>query len=494
MISTRLVVLLASAVALAAGCADDDGALANADSSGTSTTSGATTTGATSGGSHAASSSGDSDGTGPAPPRTPPVCGDGIVEGTEQCDGDVVSGHPCPESCRFPPKKELWLRRIDFGDTEDRAEDVAIAPTGEIYLVGRSTTLTTPTTGLIVALSEDGEVLWSETELVDPPPGQGGTASYEGVAVGDGFVLATGTLARFSETRPVVQLVRYETSGARTWEREYQGPEPGTHRAVGLVRVSDDEFLSLADWEQSPAAQTASTILRYDGDGHLLETRFIHGPVYNEFGSSFAWPTDVAAAAGGYTVCGSSIVGTQAGTAAWVQRRANDGTLQWEDFAREEPDDLDVHYAVAVDATGNVVAVGALNPNFTDSDVWVHKYSSAGDVLWRATYDGNVDRNDYARGVVIDATGNVFVHGNSSLTPFDQGDNIDLWLRKYDPDGNELWTETWTGGGGGPGMPEIGDWDYASEIALDPRGFLVVTASTHTAPYDYDVLVRKLAP
>lgn len=133
--------------------------------------------------------------------------------------------------------------------------------------------------------------------------------------------------------------------------------------------------------------------------------------------------------------------------------------------------------------------MGIYEGNGTGQDIWVHKYDVNGTLLWTAEYDE--PGQDRAHGVVTDDDGNVYVHGNTEAArPSGGGEDIDLWLRKYDAAGTEIWTDIWDGGG----VDGAASYDYAAPLCLDSRGFLVVAAKSVTANGYYDALVRKIAP
>ena len=96
-------------------------------------------------------------------------------------------------------------------------------------------------------------------------------------------------------------------------------------------------------------------------------------------------------------------------------------------------------YGIATDATGNVVVTGHLTDSDTFGDVWLRKYDPDGNVLWTKTYDSTYG-NSYGYAVATDALENILVTGYEASPPFG---TARIWLRKYDPAGNILWTETY---------------------------------------------------
>lgn len=103
-------------------------------------------------------------------------------------------------------------------------------------------------------------------------------------------------------------------------------------------------------------------------------------------------------------------------------------------------------FASAVDAQGNVYVAGSTNGTFegqTNSggyaDAFVRKYDADGNTIWTRQF-GTI-QYDYASGVYSDASG-VYVAGrtDASLPGQTGSGGADGFLRMYDHDGNEVWT------------------------------------------------------
>lgn len=66
-----------------------------------------------------------------------------------------------------------------------------------------------------------------------------------------------------------------------------------------------------------------------------------------------------------------------------------------------------------MDGSGKVVVTGSSNSGGLGYDYATVAYSSVGAALWTNRFDGPVDGDDWATGVVVDGSGNVFVTGSS---------------------------------------------------------------------------------
>ena len=139
----------------------------------------------------------------------------------------------------------------------------------------------------------------------------------------------------------------------------------------------------------------------------------------------------------------------------------------------------DFGWAVAVDDRTNVWSAGHFEaPAFFGStnllrsvaqDAFVARYNRAGTLLWVRQGGGAV--NDDARGIAVDGRGNAYVTGGfgevatfSQFTMKSAGQG-DVFVAKYDPDGQLLWVRQ-AGGS---------EADLGRGIALDSAANVYVT-------------------
>src|SRR2546428_740857 len=144
-------------------------------------------------------------------------------------------------------------------------------------------------------------------------------------------------------------------------------------------------------------------------------------------------------------------------------------------FGTSAPDEAN---ALAVDASR--VYVAGITGN--SPGVFLRKYDLEGNVLWSQFGSGG---DIYAEAVAVDGSG-VYVAGYMRF-PQDPGFNADAFLWKYDLDGNIVWNRTF-------GTSEI---DYASAVVLDASGIYVGGLTFGTFPGQTgagtDAYVRKYA-
>lgn len=151
---------------------------------------------------------------------------------------------------------------------------------------------------------------------------------------------------------------------------------------------------------------------------------------------------------------------------------------------------IDFLYAISAHDSGIYVA-GATFGTFPGqstaglSDAFVRKYDFDGNELWTRQFGS--PSFDLASGVSVDATG-VYVAGiTTSTLPGQTGPGgTDAFLRKYDVNGNELWTRQF-------GSPVV---DHAYAVSAHPSGAYVAGLTNGTLPGQtsaggFDAFVRK---
>ncbi|MDH4338376.1 MAG: SBBP repeat-containing protein [Candidatus Krumholzibacteria bacterium] len=245
------------------------------------------------------------------------------------------------------------------------------------------------------------------------------TGAFEGtVDFGDGPVMSAGLTDVF--------LVKYDAAGTYLWSQAFG--DPGFESGISVAT---------------------------DASGNVFMTGYFDGTV--NFGGG------PLVSAGGYDI--------------FVAKYGPDGTHLWSQGFGDFDDDMG--YAVATDASGNVIVTGHFSevvdfgggPLVSNgfSDIFVAKYSPTGTHLWSQAFGGT--NFDDGNSVATDASGNVFVTGSFwSVADFGGGPVLsagfnDIFVAKYSPLGAHLWSQTFGNGGS----------DVGRSVATDASGNVFVT-------------------
>lgn len=200
-------------------------------------------------------------------------------------------------------------------------------------------------------------------------------------------------------------------------------------------------FLFSVSGAQSPSWQWVQSGTCTTSDNGSSITSDISGNVFTTgyfFGSSLTLSTTVLNNAGNYD--------------AYVTKHDNNGNFVWAVSIGGAFDD--VPFGIACDNSGNVFVTGyyTSNPlvigsytliNSGGTDVFVVKYDPSGNVIWAKSFGDNMIEEPY--GITTDGS-NVFVTGQfqSNTISFGTGTlstngSGDVFVIKYDNNGNELW-------------------------------------------------------
>jgi len=161
---------------------------------------------------------------------------------------------------------------------------------------------------------------------------------------------------------------------------------------------------------------------------------------------------------------------------ASVSKYDSDGTRQWTELLGTPINEIG--YGIAVDSSSNIYVTGETfgnldgNTNAGGSDIFVSKYDSNGTKQWTELLGTSSD--DSSNGITVDSSGNIYVTGYTGgdldgNTNAGSSEIYDIFVSKYDSDGNRQWTELL-----GTSSNEIG---YG--IAVDSSGNIYVTGETY---------------
>lgn len=227
--------------------------------------------------------------------------------------------------------------------------------------------------------------------------------------------------------------------------------------------------------------------------------RFNGATIPGAVGNAYTLANAQLSKAGDYSVVVQNIFGPTTSSVAKVTVEAVPDFL-WLRRAGTNGDDQAL--AVAVDSTNGIYVAGlfsGVNPNFTNlasaggADIFLAKYDAAGNFLWAKRAGGT--QADAATAVRVDKLGNVFVAGYfysatatfGALTVTNKSSPVagfsDLFLAKYDADGNALWVKATSGSAN----------DTATALAVDDAGNAYLTGSFHSGAVFGNIALTNLS-
>lgn len=136
----------------------------------------------------------------------------------------------------------------------------------------------------------------------------------------------------------------------------------------------------------------------------------------------------------------------------------------------------DEAYSLAVDDNGNVYVTGYSFSNGTEPDYATIKYNSAGEQQWVARYNGTGNSFDVARKLFIDNSGNVYVTGGSTGI----GTGLDFTTIKYNNSGVQQWVARYNGPGNGDDEARSLKVDASGNVYVTGESLGAGTGSDYT--------------
>lgn len=382
---------------------------------------------------------------------------------------------------------------------------------GNIYLAGATTTTNGTTDILLSKKNSSGVTLW--TRQVNGP------ANFHDFATaiyidGSGNVFLTGAITNNTLTGfPDAVVIKYNSSGTQQFLSYYDGSgnmyDSGTDITLdgsgniyivgGSYNGSGNSDVLTAKFNSSGTLQWASTFDYANlNDGALkvavsgssvtvtgaVQTNSVSYAmgylVYNTgtgsvtasaITSTYTTSADLITsgttdASGNVYMTGAVPGGVQGLNYFTIKLNSSLAVLWTATYDRNNLDDISK--SIKVDASGNVYVTG-YSTGTNGRDYTTIKYNSSGTQQWIQHYNGDMNANDEAYDMEIDASANIYVTGYTS------GDinKADYFTIKYNSSGTQQWTVQSDG---------FHLDDKATNIALDSMNNVIVTGEVENAP------------
>ena len=255
-----------------------------------------------------------------------------------------------------------------------------------------------------------------------------------------------------------IVLAKYDAAGAHVWSKRFGGSGADQAYAVAVDHTGNilivGYFQGTANFGGSNITSTGNSdafVAKYDPNGTHLWSRWLGTP---EADQAYAVAIDDAG-----DVYLTGYVHGVVPSDIFIAKYDPAGTMAW--FKILGGPGYDEGLSLDVDGPGNVVVTGSfegevdfgggvLSTPGADWDGFIAKYDPTGAHLWSRRF-GDIDY-DAGVAVKIDNAGNAFLtgyfqgavsFGGAELVSV--GNDVDIFLAKYDEDGNHLWSERFGG-------------------------------------------------
>jgi len=381
---------------------------------------------------------------------------------------------------------EAWVQRYNGpGNGDDYPQAMAVDASGNVVVTGSSYG-GDPLYGgssmdyATIKYSNAGVPLWTNRYN---GPGNANDSAAALALDANGNVIVTGYSdggdPAYGGSRMDYATIKYSNAGVPLWTNRYNGPGNGNDSAVALATDAAGNVV-VSGQSEGIVGSWYNATLKYSSAGVPLWTNFYGGNVslYDNRSMALDSSGNVVLTVPSQVDCITwndflTIKYSSAGVPLWTNRFNGPGNGN------------DAPHAVAVDASGNVYVSGS-SDGITSPDYATIKYSSAGVLLWTNFYNGPGNSFDDAHAVAVDASGNVYVTGDTATSQGSStgiGYDEDYATIAYSSSGVPLWTNRYNG----PGDKR----DFGRAVLVDATGSVYVTGSSESSAGDADFVTIK---
>jgi uncharacterized delta-60 repeat protein len=327
------------------------------------------------------------------------------------------------------------------GPLNDDAHSIAQTSNGGYYMAGYTTSYGIPgQNAYLVKLTSSGAITWSKAF-----GGVGTDDAFSVVSTSDGGCAITGWTNSYGSGNYDIYVAKFDASGNLQWNRVIGGTDGDYGQSI--IQASDGGFVVAGQTMSYGAGGMDVIILKLSSVGNILWTRTAGG-FGNESGYKVIETSD-----GGFTVAGTTTSYGSGSTDMFIVKTNSSGMVLWS-RAIGGPGYDGANSLIQL-SDGSFVAAGStMSYGAGNYDMYVVKFSSAGQINWTRTIGGS--GYEFASSLVQVSDGGFIVSG--STESFGAGGS-DFYTIKLNSSGVIQWQKTIGGSGDDYGYTVINTAD-----------------------------------
>ncbi|MBK8549993.1 MAG: SBBP repeat-containing protein [Ignavibacteria bacterium] len=315
-----------------------------------------------------------------------------------------------------------WIRRYNGPiNGQDDAKSISIDGSGNIYVSGNSEGADTTIDFATVKYNSSGVQQW-----VARYNGPAGDNENLGNMVIDnsGNVYITGASTGDAVTLTDIATIKYNTSGVQQWVMRY---DSGNEDFLPLVRVSSTGNVYVTGTTINDTTGQNYVTIKYNSTGVQQWAKTYNGPAGGDDS-----PTAIAVdPSDNVFVTGTTNASIEPNFATVKYNSA--GTQQWTSIYNDSSDNA---VSLALDNSGNIYVGGTTNyyNSYTSTCVTL-KYNSSGVQQWVKLFTAVPFSSNYPIKILTDTPGNIYV----ALDSYSDLTGNDIAILKYSSSGTQQW-------------------------------------------------------
>ena len=247
----------------------------------------------------------------------------------------------------------------------------------------------------------------------------------------DGSYVVTGSTRSFGAGDFDISVIKLDSNGVIEWQRTYGGSDYDSGRSIH--QTSDGGYVVTGQTQSFGAGDHDLLVLKLSSIGEIEWQKTYGGPEREDFYSINQTNDE------GYVVAGSTESDGAGDFDFWVFKLSPIGEIEWQKTYGGS--NIDFLYSIHQSTDEGYIITG-LTESFSagDSDIWVLKLDSIGEIEWQKTYGGSED--DYARSIQNTSDSGYIVAG---ITQSFGAGLEDFWILKLNSVGAIEWQRTYGG-------------------------------------------------
>jgi hypothetical protein len=299
---------------------------------------------------------------------------------------------------------QQWVAHYNgSADSDDRAVDIAVDASGNVYVTGTSYGVGTADDYVTIKYNSLGEEQW-----VARYNGPGNTQDRVAALALDaqGNVYVTGSSGEGSENLSDYVTVKYNAAGVQQWFARYSE----LYDYATAIGVDGSANVYVTGYSYQLGTYYDYATVKYNTMGVQQWVSRYNGPGTSD-DLAYGLMVDQL---GNVLVTGEAFFEPETGTDYATIKYSPSGVQQWVGRYNGPGNAVDVAFALALDDWGNVYVTGGSRGSDLVDDFATIKYSASGVEEWSVRHSAEGDTFNIASAIGVDPTGGVYVTGSST--------------------------------------------------------------------------------